>query len=289
MTGARVLVTGATGRLGRLVIEHLATTVDPARVVAGARDPERAAPLADLGVEVRHLDYDEPATVRAAIEGVSRVLLVSGTELGARVRQHATVINACAEAGMGRIVYTSFLRADRSSLPISADHRETEAQLATCGVPHTILRNGWYLDNHTENLEPARVFGTIFGSAGEARICAATRDDLAAAAAAALTGPLGGDGTSRTYELAGHPFTMADLAAAVADTLDRPISYTSLDHDGYAEILAGDDVPGDVVALLTAVDRAALAGELDAPTGDLEHLLGRPPTPLADAVRAACA
>ena len=178
-----IAVTGATGQLGRIVIEKLKGQTED-QIIALVRSPEKAA---DLGVEARRADYEDAASLEAALKGVDTLLLISSSEVGKRATQHHNVIEAAKNNGVKRIVYTSLLRADTSPLSLAAEHAETEKELKASGIPHTILRNGWYTENYTGSLEGAVAAGTLIGSAGEGRISSAARADYADAAVAALT------------------------------------------------------------------------------------------------------
>jgi NAD(P)H dehydrogenase (quinone) len=210
-----IVVTGATGKFGRIVVEELLRRGVPAGdVVATGRAVERLADLAERGVVVRRADYDEPETLPAAFAGADRLLFVSGSEPGRRVEQHRAVVAAAVEAGVGLVAYTSILHADTSDLLLAAEHAETERLLAESGLPHVLLRNGWYIENYDI---PAAVQNGLFGAAGEGRISAATRADYAVAAAAVLTTD-GHEG--RAYELGGEAFTLAELAAEISRQAD---------------------------------------------------------------------
>lgn len=279
-------ITGSTGHLGRLVIATLLERGVPAgEIVAAARDPLKAADLAARGVQVRRADYDLPETLTAAIAGTDRLLLISGNEVGKRVPQHRNVVDAAVATGVDLIVYTSLARADTSSSPLAAEHKATEEYIRESGLPYVFLRNGWYVENYTENLAPALGHGAIFGSAGEGRVSAATRADYAAAAAAVLTG----DGpVNQVYELgADHAFTLADLAAEVSRQVDQDIVYRDLPAAEYAQTLVAAGLPEGYAQVLVGTDVALSRGELEVTSGDLRRLIGRPTTPLADAVAAA--
>jgi NAD(P)H dehydrogenase (quinone) len=278
-----ILITAATGHLGRLVVDHLRTQIDPATIVAAARRPDALADLAAHGVTVRELDYDRPDTIAAALAGVEQVLLVSGSEFGRRVPQHRAVIDAAVAAGVDHLAYTSVLRADSSTLPVAPDHLATEQLLAEAPIATTRLRNGWYLENYTEQLDAPLANGAFIGSAGTGHIAAAARADYAAAAVAVLTDPALRGGT---YELAGDAFTMADLAAAVSELTGRDLPYHDLPADQYGAILAGAGLPDELVPFLVAVDLGIAAGELDASSTALEQLIGRRATTLAQALQA---
>jgi NAD(P)H dehydrogenase (quinone) len=275
-----IAITGATGQLGRLVVERLTQRVPADRIVALVRSPEKAA---DLGVEARTFDYDAPpATLASALAGVETLLLISGNEVGRRAPQHQNVVTAAKQAGVHRVVYTSVLHADTSPLDLAAEHRATEADLKASGVPYTILRNGWYTENYAGSIRGALGGGAVVGSAGEGRISSATRADFADAAAAVLTGA-GHEG--RTYELAGdEAWTLADLAAELSRQTGRTISYRDLPAAGYAQVLVGAGVPEGFAHALAAYDVHASHGALFDDSRQLSRLIGRPTTPLADAL-----
>lgn len=278
-----LLVTGASGHLGRrTVLALLDRGVPGAEIVATARDLDAVADLADRGVQVRRADYDDPASLAAAFDGVDRALLVSSSAVGARVSQHRNVIEAAVRAGVELLAYTSILRADSSGLALAAEHLATEDLLKQSGLPVTLLRNGWYLENYTENAGPALATGQVIGSAGTGRISAATRQDFAEAAAAVLAG---GEHAGTVYELAGdEAFTMAEYAAALAATTGREIGYTDLPAADYAAALASAGVPQAYAELLADSDLGVSRGELEDHSGDLARLIGRPTTRLSDAV-----
>lgn len=208
-------VTGATGRLGQLVITALLKTVPAAQIVALARTPAKAAELAAKGVVIREADYDRPETLAPALSGVEKLLLISGNQLGVRVPQHKAVIDAAKAAKVRLIAYTSVLRADTSQLAVADEHRQTQALLKASGVPFVLLRNGWYTENYTFSLPMVLKQGEILGSSGEGRISSAARADYAEAAAAVLTAGEGQAG--RIYELAGdEAFTMKELVAEIS-------------------------------------------------------------------------
>ncbi|MET8153760.1 SDR family oxidoreductase [Actinoplanes sp. NPDC049668] len=279
-----IVVTGATGHLGRLAVESLLARGVPAdRIVAAGRSVEKIQDLADRGVRVVRASYDEPESLRAAFAGADRLLFVSGSEVGRRIEQHANVIAAAKEAGVGRIFYTSAPHADTSDLILAGEHRATELALEASGIPSVFLRNGWYVENY--DLKGALERG-LFGAAGDGRISLATRADLAEAAAAAVAADVH---DKQAYELGGAAVTLAELAAEVSRQSGREVTYTDLSQEKYAELLVGAGLPEQFAAILADSDRAAAAGLLDTGTADLAALLGRPATPLADAVRAALA
>ncbi len=279
-----IIVTGASGHLGRLVVDELAKAVDPSTIVATARSVDKLADLAARGVTVRQLDYNDPATINSALEGAEQVLLISSSEIGARVAQHQAVIDAAVLAGVEHLAYTSILRADTSALGLAIEHRATEALLAAAPIVTTRLRHGWYIENYTGNLGPALANGGFIGSAGEGRIAAATRADFAAADAAVLI-----DGSLRggTYELAGTAFTMAELATIVSELSGKQLPYIDLPAADLTAALSGAGLPQPLVDMLVDADLAIAKGELDGDSAVLQRLAGRPLTTLRDAVTVA--
>lgn len=277
-----IAVTGATGQLGRLVIAALKNQASPGEVIALARNP---ATTQGLGVSARAADYSQPATLDVALHGIDTLLLVSSSEIGQRTAQHRNVIEAARRAGVGRLVYTSLLHADRSPISLAAEHVETEAALKASGITYTILRNGWYTENYTGSVAGALAGGAFVGSAGDGRISAATRADFADAAAAVLTGS-GHEG--RTYELAGDTsFSLAELAAEISRQTARALPYVNLPEAEYAATLAGFGLPEFLAKGLAAWDVDASRGALFDEGRELSRLIGRPTTSLAEAVAAA--
>jgi NAD(P)H dehydrogenase (quinone) len=281
-----IVVTGATGHLGRLVVEALLARGVPAQdIVATGRRVETLADLAERGVVVRRADYADLTSLRAAFDGAEKLLLVSGSEVGQRVEQHGNVIAAAKEAGVRLIAYTSIAHADTSTLLLAREHRATEEALAASGVPYVLLRNSWYLESYTAQL-PTYLEHGIVGAAGTGRVSAATRADYAEAAAAVLATE-GHEGA--VYELGGSAFTMAELAAAVSEATGRTVTYTDVPVEQYQQILVGAGVPEAAAAVYADGNRGLAEGELFVEGGDLEKLIGRAPTPPAEALAAAVA
>lgn len=279
-----ILVTGATGKLGGLVIQQLLQKVPGNQIVAAVRDPGKAADLAKLGVRVRLADYDRPATLESALAGVDKVLLISASEPAGRLARHRAVVDAAKKAGVRLLVYTSILHAASSTLALAAGHRATEEAIRASGLPFVLLRNGWYIENYTENLGPMLAHGAVLGSSGDGRVAGAARADFAAAAVAVLTG---GGQENRIYELGGDvPFSMADLAAEVSRRAGKPVVYRDLRPADYRAELVGAGVPAPFADLLVDSSIGIAGGELDDESGDLRRLIGRPTTRLADAVAA---
>ncbi|MFD3484305.1 SDR family oxidoreductase [Streptomyces sp. NPDC058665] len=278
-----IVVTGATGHLGRLVIESLLSAGVPAGGIAAvARDSEKAASLAALGVEVRIADYDTPATLKDAFRAGDRVLLISADEVGRRVPQHTAVIDAARAAGVAQLVYTGVLGGPDADFELAAEHKVTEQLVLDSGLPYTFLRNGWYTENYTENLAPVLEHGAVLAAAGEGRIASAARADYAAAAATVLTG----DGhLGKVYELSGDTaWSLAEYAAELSRQTGRTIVYSNVPGETLLGILTGAGVPEPMAAILVDVDKAIERGLLAGTTGDLSRLVGRPTTPLAESV-----
>lgn len=284
MSESLIAVTGATGQLGRLVVEALLGRGVPAgRVIAAVRDPEKASGLASRGVQVRRADYTRPETLDAAFEGVGRLLLVSGNEVGQRVTQHENVVRAAKKAEVELLAYTSLLHADRSGMLLAGEHKQTEALIRELGLTYTLLRNGWYFENYGGTIKQAGTHGVILGSAGDdGRVSAASRADYAEAAAAVLAGE---GHANEVYELAGDSgFTYAGLASEVARQSGREVVYQDMPADAYAEALIGHGLPEPFARMLADSDLGIKRGELFDDGDDLRTLIGRPTATLADAV-----
>ena len=280
-----IVVTGATGKLGRLVVGGLLQKLPAGQIAVAVRHPDKAADLKARGVQVRQADYSKPESLDAAFAGATRVLLISSSEVGQRAAQHQAVVRAAKKAGVALLAYTSVLRAETSGLGLAAEHKATEHAIRDAKLNFVFLRNGWYIENYTENLGSALAHGKIFGAAGEGRIAAATRADFAAAAVTVLSGA---GHENKIYELSGDAsFTMADLAAEVARQSGKSVTYTNLPPEEYRKVLLGAGVPAPYADLLVDSDQGIARGELNDTSGDLRRLIGRPTTPLADAVAAA--
>ena len=279
----QVLVTGAGGQLGRLVVDQLLATVPAGQVAATVRMREAAAALAARGVQARIADYDQPDSLDAAFAGIGRVLLISSSDLGRRVAQHRNVIEAARRAGVGLLAYTSVLHADTSPLGLAGEHRGTEALLQDSGVPFVLLRNGWYTENYTASIPAALAHRALIGSAGEGRIASAARTDYAAAAVAVLTSAQ--DMAGRTFELAGdEAYSLPELAAEIARQSGRSVGYTNLPEADYRAALVGAGLPEGLASLLADSDTGASKGALFDDSRQLGTLIGHPTTPMAATV-----
>lgn len=288
-TAPLIGVTGASGQLGRLAIQSLLDRDYPAaRIVAIVRDPTKVADLAVDGVQVRQGDYDRPDTLDTALAGVERLLLVSSSEVGKRAPQHQAVIDAAVRAGVGLVAYTSLLHADTSPLGLAAEHVQTEQALRASGLPHVLLRNGWYTENYAAGIPGVLQHGTLFGSAGDGRLSLAARADYAQAAANIIASDRAQAG--KVYELAGDTaVTLADFAAELAHQAGTPIAYQYLSQQDYRDALLAAGLPGFVAELLSDSDAGAAKGGLFDDSGTLGRLIGRPTTPIADVIAGALA
>ncbi|SHO57636.1 SDR family oxidoreductase [Vibrio quintilis] len=280
------LVTGASGQLGRLIIQALQDKgVAADQIVAAVRSPEKVLDLASAGVVVRKADYTEPASLKAAFEGVKKVILVSSSEVGQRAPQHQNVIDAAKEAGVELLAYTSLLKADSSPMLLAEEHKVTEAALAASGIPHVLLRNSWYLENYTASAGMAVEHGAVLGCAGDGKYAMASRADYAEAAAVVVTteGHAG-----KTYELAGdEAVTLAEYAAAVAEVSGKPVAYQELPEQEYVKVLTGIGLPEGFAQVLANSDVGASQGALFDDSKTLSTLIGHGTTSVKDAIKAA--
>ncbi|KHA80736.1 quinone oxidoreductase [Janthinobacterium lividum] len=281
-----IVITGVTGNLGQHVIASLLTSIPAANIIAAVRNPAKAAGLAAQGVQVRQADYNDGASLDAAFKGATKILLISSSEVGQRAQQHQNVIDAAKRAGVALLAYTSVLRADTSPLGLAAEHVITEAAIRASGLPYSFLRNGWYLENHTEHLAPVLEHGVVLGAAQHGRFSSAARLDYAAAAAAVLTAPQ----PQAIYELAGDDgFTLAEYAAEVARQSGKAIAYKDMPQADFKAALVSVGVPDGFADLLADSDAGAAKGGLEDNGKQLSALIGRPTTSLFDAVKAALA
>ncbi|MFA5607962.1 MAG: SDR family oxidoreductase [Leucobacter sp.] len=281
----RIAVTGATGQLGGHVIDSLlARGVAPGDIVAIVRDAAKAAPLADRGITLGVASYEDEGALAAALEGVDRLVFVSGSEMGQRVAQHTNIINAAKTAGVKFIAYTSLLNLDTSELGLVGEHRATEGLLAASGIPHAVLRNGWYWENYASAIDSGKAAGKFFGAAGDARVSGAARRDYAEAAAVVI---LGDDQAGKVYELAGAPaLTYPEIAAAVGQIIGADVEYVDQTVEQYQATLESFGMPAEMAAAFAGMDPAIAKGGLYSDSTDLQDLIGRPSTTFAEALSA---
>ncbi|WP_260600060.1 SDR family oxidoreductase [Sphingomonas endolithica] len=276
-------ITGASGQLGRLVVQELLKTHSPGEIVAAVRSPEKAADLAALGVVVRHADYDLPETLDAAFAGVDKALLISSSAVTGRFAQHEAVIRAVKNAGVGLLAYTSMLRADTSTAKLAIEHNQTEQAIRASGTPWVMLRNAWYTENHLLSLDAALAHGAFVGAAKNGFFSSAARIDYAVAAAGALTGE---DQAGKVYELAGDDsFTLGELAAEVARQSGKAVVYNDMSEADYKALLVSVGLPEPLADMLADADaRVADDGVLFDGGRAMSTLIGRPTIPMRHVV-----
>ncbi|THV40132.1 SDR family oxidoreductase [Glycomyces buryatensis] len=279
-----IVVTGATGHLGQHVVAGLLETVPADQLAVVVRDAAKAADLAERGVDVRVADYSRPETLKGVFGSGDKVLLISGSEVGQRLPQHTAVIDAAKEAGVGLLAYTSVLGGPAAEFQLAEEHIATERYLIDSGLPYALLRNGWYHENYTENLGPVLAAGGVLTSVGEGRVASASRPDFAAAAVAVLTGE---GHENQVYELSGDTaWNFEEYAAEVSRQAGRELPVNRVPAETYLEILVGSGLPEAFAGILVDVDGGIERGLLATRTGDLARLIGRPTTPIADAIAA---
>ena len=281
-----ILVTGASGQLGRLIVANLIQRGTPAnQIVAAVRSSEKAQDLAEQGIIVRQADYTDTASLTTAIEGVKRVVLVSSSEVGQRAPQHKNLIQAAKDAKVELLAYTSILDAQNSPLALAAEHVETEQALLDSGVPHVLLRNGWYSENYTGTVAMAIEHGAVLGSAEEGKYATAARADYAEAAAVAITAE---NQAGKVYELAGdNEFTLAEYAQKISQISGKSVVYQNLPEAEYAKVLVQVGLPEGLAVILADSDVGASKGGLFNDSKTLSTLIGRPTTPIEDSIKAA--
>ncbi|MEC0231419.1 SDR family oxidoreductase [Paenibacillus alba] len=279
----KILVTGATGQLGSKVVEALLASAPAEQLAISVRDTDKASDLRALGVDVRHGDFDQPATLAEAFRGVDRLLIVSTQgDNETRIRQHLAAVSAAKQAGVGFIAYTSVTNAEETELFLAPVHRATEEAIRGTGIPYSFLRNNWYIENEVGTIQGILAGAPLVISAGQGKVGWASRGDYAQAAANVL---LGSRHENTIYELSGVPITYADLAGIVSEVLGREIPVQQVDDETYAKIMVGAGVPEQVAPILVAIQSAIRDQVLDVTSSDLQTLLGREATPLRQVLK----
>ncbi|WP_018135714.1 SDR family oxidoreductase [Acaricomes phytoseiuli] len=277
-----IAITGATGQLGRLVVDELLARTAPDQIIALARDTAKAGDLAARGIDVRTFDYDQPETLAPALEGVDRLLLISGNAIGQRVAQHTAVIEAAKSANVPFVAYTSVLHADSAkTLTVAPEHAETEKLLAAAPFTVAVLRNGWYSENLIPGARQAAESGTLLTNAGDGEQFTASRDDYATATAIVLTAE---EPRGAIYELAGDSgVTQDELARIITDVSGKPVAVQQVSADEHRAALIAAGLPEAAADFVVSTDTAIAGGELaDPEPGTLSRLIGRPTTPLRE-------
>lgn len=280
-----IAITGANGQLGRLVITSLLEKTDAANIIALVRNPDSAAELKPLGIEVRQADYSKPETLINAFEGVDKLLLISGSEVGSRVQQHQAVIDAVKDIGLTLFAYTSILKADLSPMILAQEHKITEQAIKDAGLPAVILRNGWYSENYTQNIGGVLEVGMVAGAAEEGKLYTAARKDYADAAAMILTSEQSHVG--KIYELAGdHGFTLEQYAAEISKQSGKYIQFQSMKGEDFSNLLVQLGLPEGFAGVLADAEIQAASGWLADDSKTLNQLIGRDTTPLVESIAA---
>lgn len=278
----KLLVTGATGKLGSKVVETLLKTVPSSQLVVSVRNPERAEGLRSQGIEVRHGDFDKPETLYTAFAGIDRLLIISADgDNETRIRQHTDAVAAAERAGVKFIAYTSLANATESKNLMAPPHVVTEAAIIKTGIPYTFLRNNWYLENEIGSIHGAMAGSPWVTSAGEGKVGWALQQDYADAAAKVLSE----DGhENRVYELSGQLLTQEELVNALGVVLDKEIPIQQVNDETYAEIMKGIGLPDFVIPIVVGIQDSIRNGSLAVESNDFEKVLGRPVTPIREAL-----
>ncbi|MBK1813160.1 SDR family oxidoreductase [Clostridium sp. YIM B02505] len=278
----KILVTGATGKLGSKVVEALLKVVPASDLAVSVRDPKKAESLRNRGVEVRQGDFDHPETLTTAFAEVDRLLIISADgDNETRIRQHSNAVTAAKKANVKFIAYTSVGNASESSLFLAPVHRATEEAILRTGIPYCFLRNNWYLENEIGSIQGVLAGAPWLTSASTGKVGWALQQDYAEAAAAVLSG----NGFENTiFELSGEPLTQEQLAANLGSVLGKEVTVHQMDDAAYGEAMKSTGVPDFVVPMLLDIQKAIRDGALDINSNDFEKLLGRKPTPIIEAL-----
>jgi NAD(P)H dehydrogenase (quinone) len=278
----KILVTGATGKLGSKVVESLLKSVPASNLVVSVRNPEKAEGLCKRGVEVRQGDFDRPETLDNAFKGIDRLLIISADgDNDTRIQQHANAVQAAERAGVKFIAYTSLANATESKNLMAPPHVATEAAIIKTGIPYSFLRNNWYLENEMGSIQGALAGAPWVTSAGEGKVGWALQQDYADAAATVLVG----NGHENTvYELSGPLLTQEELASALGNVLGKDISVQHVSDEQYAEIMRGLGLPDFVIPIVVGIQESIRNGSLEVNSNDFEKVLGRPITSLNEAL-----
>lgn len=270
----KVLVTGATGKLGSKVVESLLKTLPANELAVSVRSAEKAENLRARGVEVRQGDFDHPDTLDEAFKGIDRLLIISADgDNETRIRQHTNAVLAAERAGVKFIVYTSLANATESKNLMAPPHVATEAAIIKTGIPYSFLRNNWYFENEIGSIQGVLAGAPWVTSAGKGKVGWALQQDYADAAAAVLVG----NGHENTvYELSGPLLTQEELASALGDILGKEVPVQQVSDEKYAEIMKGLGLPDFVIPIVVGIQESIRNGSLEVESNDFEKLLGRP-------------
>jgi NAD(P)H dehydrogenase (quinone) len=282
----KILVTGATGKLGSKVVEALLKSLPADQLAVSVRNPEKAEGLRARGVEVRQGDFNKPETLDAAFSGIERLLIIptSDVQLGGdkiRIRQHVNAVTAAERANIKFIAFTSATKAEKSNFFLAQAYKATEEAIVETGIPYSFLRNNWYLENEIESIKGAMADAPWITATGDGKVGWAVRQDLAEATANVLTG----NGHENTiYELSGKLMDHKDLVSILETVLAKEIPFQQVDDDAYAEIMKGAGVPEAFLPILITTQKGIREGGLEVESNDLEKLLERPAVPMKEAL-----
>lgn len=278
----KVLVTGATGKLGSKIVEVLLRKLPANDIAVSVRNPEKAQHLKEQGVDVRLGDFDRPETLDSAFQGIDRLLIISADgDNETRIRQHNHAVDAAKRAGVGFIAYTSLANASESGIFLAEVHRVTEAAIAATGIPYSFLRNNWYLENELGAIKASAAGAPWVTSAESGKVGWALQQDYAEAAAAVLAG----EGHENSiYELSGNLLTQDELASTLADTIGKDVQVRHIDDAAYSDVMKGAGIPEFVLPILVGIQQGIREGHLEIVSNDFEKLLGRPAMPVREAL-----
>lgn len=277
-----ILVTGATGRLGSKIVETLLKSLPAEQLAVSVRNPEKAAHLRERGVDVRYGDFDKPESLDAAFAGVERLLIISADgDNETRIRQHTAAVEAAVRANVSFIAYTSLAKAAESTNIMAPPHQATERAIQESGIPYSFLRNNWYLENEVSAIQGVLAGAPWLTSAGDGKTGWALQQEYADAAAAVL---LGEGHENTTYELSGKLLTQRELAAALGAVLGKEVPVQEVDDAAYGEIMKSAGVPDFAIPIVVGIQMSIREGSLDVESKDFEKLLGRPLTPIQEAL-----
>jgi NAD(P)H dehydrogenase (quinone) len=278
-----LLVTGASGHLGRRVVELLLDS-QAGTVVAATRTPGKLADFAARGAVVRPADFDDAASLKAAFAGVDRLLLISTDAVavpGQRLQQHLNAVQAAEEAGVKHVVYTSLMNPEPGTpVKIAGDHYGTEQALAASGMGWTVLRENIYTQVLLGSLPQAVQTGQLFAATGDGKVAFITREDCARAAAAALTAPFEG---RRTLDITGpEALSRHDLARIASEISGQPVTYIPLELEAVIQGMIQAGLPRPLAEAYASFDAAVAQGLFDRVSSAVEDLTGRRPTSVTE-------
>lgn len=279
----KILVTGATGKLGSKIVKLLLNKVPTEQLAVSVRNPEKAEGLLARGVEVRQGDFDHPESLDTAFKGVDRLLIISAdgdNEL--RIKQHKNAVEAAERAGVKFIAYTSIANSKESTNVLASPHQATEEAILKTGIPYSFLRNNWYLENEIPSIQGVIAGAPWVTSAGNGKVGWALQQDYAEAAVEVLTG----DGHENTiYELSGKLLTQEELVSELGEVLGKEISVQQVDDNTYADIMKGAGLPDFLIPLLVGIQKSIREGTLEVESNDFKKLLGRPALPVKEGLK----